>query len=99
MKLRILLNLILLGSSFSCLAMRKLSPGKQEEFEWSLLTLPRDVRQEIIQYLFKLTDNSPESLIASYKQYLNLPKTINKQYQDEICSANTTSSRGNGFPG
>ncbi|MCL4361692.1 hypothetical protein M1446_05050 [Candidatus Dependentiae bacterium] len=37
--------------------------------------------------LFELKDKSTESLIESYKKFLNLPKTIDKKYLNELSEA------------
>lgn len=57
------------------------------EIDYSLLTLPREIRtQEIIPHLFELKDKSVESITDSYKIYLKLPRP-NRQLEDELSSA------------
>ena len=86
MKLKILISLFLLTSSFSCFAMESSSKETKETFPWE--RLPIDIKREILSWSWENVDKHDvqkmaEVLIRSIKQYNAISK-VNKDFYNYI---------------
>ena len=90
MKLKILLSLVLLTSSFCCFAMEPYyaeASKSRETFPFG--KLPRDIKREILSWSWENINKQDakqmaEALIRSIKQYNAMPKTVNKEFYEYI---------------
>lgn len=76
--------MVFITPNLLCMETESKKPKIEETTFQYWMELPPEIRQHVTQYLFELKDKSIESILNSYKKYLQLPKTISKRYRDEL---------------